>query len=264
MKTNRLTNRLLALLSCGALLLNSCVYELPTWTGTSSVPVSAGVSYVSDAAWTPASYDANGFPIYGYSYGRPVYGYTAEGVAIFTVAALTAACLVPLWAPAPWYHGHWHYPPHIHRVAAPPRYPAGHRPAVRPHGGIDAPIHRRPHEVLRPAHRPQPPKVNRPAAGHRPQPPKMNRPGAEHRPQAPQMNRPSAEHRPQAPQMNRPAAEHRPQAPQMHRPAAEHRPQAPQMNRPAAEHRPQAPKMNRPAVQHHARRGEMAPRRSHH
>lgn len=192
MKTNRLLNRMLALLSCSALLLNSCVYELPTWAGTSSVPVSGSVTYASDVAWTPASYDANGFPIYGYSYGRPVYGYTAEGVAIFTVAALTAACLVPLWAPAPWYHGHWHYPPHIHRVAAPPRYPAGHRPAVRPHGGIHAPIHRRPHEVLRPAPRPQAPQINRPAAEHRPQ---VSRPGGEHHARHAQREAPSRMHR---------------------------------------------------------------------
>lgn len=141
---------------CPVLFLTSCVYEYPTYSGGayyggaayygadaygySSNPYiySAGVS----AAWTPASYDADGFPIYGYSYGRPVYGYTEAGVAIFTLAAITAACLVPRWEPAPWYHGHWHYPHGCHRVDAPHHFPHGHCPGMRPHGGLDAPIHR--------------------------------------------------------------------------------------------------------------------------
>ncbi len=143
--------------------------------GTYSVSTNG---YDTSVAWTNASYDANGFPIFGYSYGRPVYGYTEAGVAIFTIAALTALCFVPRWKPAPWYHGHWHYPPHCHRVAAPPRHPHGHAPHVRPHGGIHAPIHRNPGAVFNKHPKP---------AGH------MNRPGHNNavRPNMGNMNRPA-------------------------------------------------------------------------
>lgn len=145
----------IALALCPVLFLTSCVYEYPAYSGgayyggggyygvdgygyaSNPYIYSAGVS----AAWTPASYDADGFPIYGYSYGRPVYGYTEAGVAIFTLAAITAACCVPRWEPAPWYHGHWHYPHGCHRYDVPHHFPHGHCPGVRPHGGINAPIH---------------------------------------------------------------------------------------------------------------------------
>ena len=150
---------------------------------SSCVAPSAGyVSYSAPAggistgvAWTNASYDADGFPIFGYSYGRPVYGYTAAGAAIFTIAALTALCYVPHWGPASWYHGHYHYPHGIHRVPQPPRYPAGHAPHVRPpagaHSGPGMPKHAMPK-----------PGVNRPVQV-RPQQPSWNRPGAVHHPQ---------------------------------------------------------------------------------
>ncbi len=119
------------MIAVAALLLNSCaVYDYPMYT-SASVGV-GGHGWNTSVSWTNASYDVNGFPIYGYSYGRPVYGYTPAGVAIFSIAAITAACLVPDWGPAPWYHGHWHYPAHVHRVCAPPRHPAGHHPGVRP------------------------------------------------------------------------------------------------------------------------------------
>ncbi len=84
------------------------------------------------SAWTNASYDANGFPIFGYSYGRPVYGYTPSGSAVTSLAALTALCYVPHWKPATWYRGTHRYPHGIHRVPAPPKFPNGHRPGVRP------------------------------------------------------------------------------------------------------------------------------------
>ena len=124
----------IAALAGTALLLSSCVVTPVDGYGSftySTNGYSAGVS----VGWTSASYDANGFPIYGYSYGRPVYGYTAAGAAIFSIAALTALCFVPDWGPAPWYCGHWHYPPHIHRVSCPPRYSHGHHPGHRPSGG---------------------------------------------------------------------------------------------------------------------------------
>ena len=124
----------IAALAGTALLLSSCVVTPADGYGSftySTNGYSAGVS----VGWTSASYDANGFPIYGYSYGRPVYGYTAAGAAIFSIAALTALCFVPDWGPAPWYCGHWHYPPHIHRVSCPPRYSHGHHPGHRPSGG---------------------------------------------------------------------------------------------------------------------------------
>ena len=127
-----------------SVVLSSCVVDPG---GYNSFSYSTN-GYGSTVAWTNASYDANGFPIYGYSYGRPVYGYTAAGAAIFTIAALTALCYVPNWGPAPWYHGHWHYPHHIHRCAVPPRYAHGHAPHRRPAGGMHAPIHKNPGAVM--------------------------------------------------------------------------------------------------------------------
>lgn len=167
-----------ALIAGLSVLCTSCVVRPGDGYGTFTYSTNG---YNSSVAWTNASYDANGFPIFGYSYGRPVYGYTDAGVAIFSIAALTALCFVPKWRPAPWYHGSWHYPPHIHRVAAPPRYEHGHRPHMRPHGGMNAPIHRNPASVLgKPGNRPD----GRPVAGnHKPgQPvfgsmPGNNRPG---------------------------------------------------------------------------------------
>ena len=152
-----------------AVVMSSCVVN--PMGGYNTVSYSTN-GYGSTVAWTNASYDANGFPIYGYSYGRPVYGYTAAGAAIFTIAALTALCYVPDWGPAPWYHGHHHYPPHIHRVPKPPRYAPGHAPHHRPSGGMNAPIHRNPHSVLgsKPGHRPSPNHHSAPAG----------RPGAHH------------------------------------------------------------------------------------
>ena len=122
-----------ATLAGAALLLSSCVVTPIDGYGSFTYSTN-GYSASVSAGWTAASYDANGFPIYGYSYGRPVYGYTAAGVAIFSIAALTALCFVPDWGPAPWYHGHWHYPPHIHRIACPPHYSHGHYPGRRPSG----------------------------------------------------------------------------------------------------------------------------------
>ena len=136
----------IAMISGAAVLLSSCVVDPGTYYGASVSYSSPGFS--TSVAWTNASYDANGYPIYGYSYGRPVYGYTAAGVAIFTIGALTALCYVPDWAPAPWYHGPLHYPPHIHRVPAPPKYAHGHAPHHRPSGGMHAPIHKNPSSIL--------------------------------------------------------------------------------------------------------------------
>jgi len=148
---NKITSISMSMLAGASVLLSSCVVDPGVYAGVSVSP--GGVS--ASVAWTSASYDANGFPIYGYSYGRPVYGYTDAGVAIFTVAALTALCFVPDWGPAPWYRGHWHYPPHIHHCPAPPRYEHGHRPYHRPPGGLNAPVHKHPPY---PAARPSAPK----------------------------------------------------------------------------------------------------------
>ncbi len=104
-------------------------------------PVVAPVA--ANVAWSAATYDANGYPIYGYSYGQPVYGYTEAGVAITTIAALTALSFIPNWGPAHWYRGPV-YAPRGHRYAQPPRYAHGHNPGHRsnmgprggsPHGG---------------------------------------------------------------------------------------------------------------------------------
>ena len=135
----------IAIVAGAAVLLSSCVTDAGVW-GASVSYASPGFS--SSVAWTNASYDVNGFPIYGYAYGRPVYGYTAAGAAIFSIAALTAWCYVPDWGPAPWYHGHHHHPHHCHRVPAPPKYAPGHHPHKRPSGGMNAPIHKNPSSVL--------------------------------------------------------------------------------------------------------------------
>ena len=182
-----------------SLLLSSCVVPYDGY-GTFTYSTNG---YSSSVAWTSASYDANGFPIYGYYYGRPVYGYTSTGAAIFTIAALTALCFVPDWGPAPWYHGHWHYPAHIHHCAVPPHHAPGHHPGSRPHGGLNAPIHKNPHHVLgKPehqhnAHRPQP--NNRQHMGN-------NRPNVQARPNT--GNRPNAQARPNT--GNRPNVQARP------------------------------------------------------
>lgn len=115
---------LITLLTGTTVMCSSCV-TTPS-TGCSTYPVSP------TAAWTSASYDADGCPIFGYSYGRPIYGYTPSGTAVHSVTALTALCYVPHWEPATWYNKPYRYPRGIHRVAAPPKFPRGHQPGVRP------------------------------------------------------------------------------------------------------------------------------------
>lgn len=208
----------IGMIAVSALLLNSCaVYDYPMYT-SASVGV-GGHGWSSSVSWTNASYDVNGFPIYGYSYGRPVYGYTPAGVAIFSIAAITAACLVPDWGPAPWYHGHWHYPAHVHRVCAPPRHPAGHHPGVRPphHGGGHHAV-ARPHggKHHRPSARPHGHSSSRPAINHAPG--HLNKPGAHHSRPNVQPHRPQVAARPNG-KLNRPQTNHRPQMgtrPQVH------------------------------------------------
>lgn len=284
MKMSNMKAAAVAVMCCSGLFLNSCMYEVPVYGGVS---YNNGYGGVSVAAWTDASYDANGFPIYGYYYGRPVYGYTAEGVAIFTFAALTAACFVPLWAPAPWYHGHWHYPHHIHRVNVPHHCPHDHRPAQRPHGGLNAPIHKDPQSVLRGN------RHNAPAPQHNsraPQPSRMDfrNNAANKRHNAPQPGVGRLEHQrnqmsnlpvfnPQqhkgnnrhenradagmnafghhdganrAPQMNAaaPAAPSVPSAPQMSRPAAPSAPSVSHGSHHAAPSAPSAPQVSRPSA----------------
>lgn len=203
----------MAMLAGVSVICSSCVapsggyasYTVPTSGGT----FSAGVS------WTDASYDSNGFPIFGYSQGRPVYGYTASGAAIFTIAALTALCFVPHWGPASWYRGGYHYPSGIHRVSAPPKFPKGHRPGVRPPSGFmppKAPAHHvaQPHHVApRPGVAPHSPAPRPGVAPHNP----AHRPGV-----APIKPQPHAANRPAAP--FRSANQAKPGAPKR---VAEHR-----------------------------------------
>ena len=142
MKTKHVS---LVALTAVAMLFGSCVYYNPYGYHYHDP---YDFAYDSGEMWVASSYDVNGFPIFGYYYGRPVYGYTAAGAAIFTFAALTASCYVPHWGPAHWYHGSWRYPHHIHRVGAPPHFPHGHQPSLRPHGGLNAPIHRNPNRYF--------------------------------------------------------------------------------------------------------------------
>ncbi len=236
----------IAALAAASVLLSSCVYYPGDGYGTFTYSTNG---YNSSVAWTSASYDANGFPIFGYSYGRPVYGYTEAGVAIFTLAALTALCFVPHWKPAPWYHGGWSYPAHIHRVAAPPHFPSGHRPGVRPPGGMNAPIHRNPESVLGPR---RDGSGNRPGMGNQPNRPNMgnqpNRPNMGNQPNRPNMgnqpNRPNMGNQPNRPNMgnqpNRPNMGNQPNRPNMGN----------QPNRPNMGNQPNRPNMgnqpNRP------------------
>lgn len=80
------------------------------------LPMSCAPYYVSDNsgyAFREARYDSSGFPIYGYQDNRPIYGYNSYGAPIFALALLTAACFVPSWGPAHYYHGHYHYPHYV-------------------------------------------------------------------------------------------------------------------------------------------------------
>lgn len=116
-----------AILAGASLALSSCYVPYGTYGAYGTY----GTTVNSSVAWSAASYDANGYPIYGYSYGQPVYGYTDAGVAITTIAALTALCFIPDWGPASWYRGPA-YHPHGHRHSSPPHHPSGHSPSKRP------------------------------------------------------------------------------------------------------------------------------------
>ena len=173
-------SRYIAVLTGAALLLSSCtVYDYPVYTNAS---VSVGGPNVSaTVSWTNASYDANGFPIYGYSYGQPVYGYTVSGSPIFSIDLLYAGCYVPDWRPAPWctHHHHYHYPHGCHHAPKPPKHEHGHRPHVRP--DMHAPIHKNPQSVLG---KPRP--VDKPHHANKPEP----RPSTVQRPSDQQPSRP--------------------------------------------------------------------------
>ena len=119
------------------LAVSSCV-SAPNSYGSYSNPLE-GYTLNIGMGWTSASFDANGFPIFGYSFGRPVYGYTAEGGAVFNPATLNSTCYVPDWAPAPWYRGRNYHTGSIYRVAAPTYYPQGHHPNQPPPMGTQAP-----------------------------------------------------------------------------------------------------------------------------
>ena len=197
----------LALLAGMSVVCSSCVVP----AGGYATYTSPGGSFSAGVSWTNANYDASGFPIFGYSEGRPVYGYTAAGAAVFSIAALTALCFVPHWSPASWYKGSYHYPSGIHRVAAPPRYPSGHRPNVRPPANAHVqppkvqprPV-QQPHVQARPVHQPKvqarpvhQPKVQQPHVQARPvHQPKVQQPHVQARPQ----QQPKAQ-QPQAPRM---------------------------------------------------------------
>ena len=244
----------ISLLVAASVLFSSCAaYAYPMYT-SASVSV-GGPGWSTSVSWSNASYDANGFPIFGYYYGQPVYGYTAAGAAVFSFAALTAACLVPSWGPAPWYCGHWHYPPHVHRVACPPRYPAGHCPGIRPpHGGHyhpGAPHHPSAHHHSAGAPKPAPkvhaaPKpVHHAKPAHENKKPAVSRPHSVGKPQEPAISKPSHQARPVSGN-NSPGGLHS-------RPAAQQRSSS--VARPARE--------NRSVSSSHAPRGGARPRGGH-
>ena len=152
----KMKNRILvAVLACSSLFVTSCDTLGPVFGGLSVGVGPGGVGVSASAEWTSASYDASGYPIYGYSYGRPVYGYTSAGVAIFTLAALTTAYFLPQWGCASWCHHHdvyVHYcPHHYHKCWAPDRCPRGHQPHMRP--AHDGPHPGKGVRVKEPSHR---------------------------------------------------------------------------------------------------------------
>ena len=205
MKTSRLVKT--TLLAVVAMLSTSCeVYDVYTSYGYSNGHTTISTS----VAWTSASYDANGFPIYGYAYGRPVYGYTVSGSPIFSINLLYAGCYVPDWRPAPWCVHHHHYPSGCHHVPKPPKYHHGHNPGHRPkhepHKGPDHHHHNsKPHHDSGHHHGAQKPdKGHRPGTVSRPDT-RPQRPAATTRPQ---VSRPSTVTRPSTttrPQVSRPS-----------------------------------------------------------
>lgn len=135
------------LLAAAALLTTSCEID-PYWYGSVTY---SGVHISTTVAWTSASYDANGFPIYGYAYGRPVYGYTHTGRPIYVVTELYAGCYVPDWRPASWCVHHYHYPSGCHHAPKPPKHHHGHNPGHRPkHEPHQGPPHH--HHNAKPHH----------------------------------------------------------------------------------------------------------------
>ena len=179
-----------------ALLYSSCEPLYIDGYGSYSSSGYYAPSYSCSVAWTAASYDANGFPIYGYSYGRPVYGYTTSGSPIFSINLLYAGCYVPNWGPASWCHSHHHhhYPQGVHHAPKPPKYHHDHKPDVRPPS--HAPIHKDPASVMgspkpRPAHHTAKPE-SRPSTATRPS--TSTRPSSSARPST--STRPSTATRP--------------------------------------------------------------------
>ncbi len=246
MKTGKLIKT--TLLVGATLLVTSCeIYP----NGYSSVTYSTD-GYSSSVAWTAASYDANGFPIYGYSYGRPVYGYTVSGSPIFSINLLYAGCYVPSWKPAPWCTHHHHYPTGCHHAARPPKYDHGHKPHVRP--SMHAPIHKNPQSVLgKPGHHGKPDHHAKPRPADKPnhigkpivRPDTIQRPSIQH--SKPTVTRPSTIQRPSTttrPQVSRPSTATRPSTttrPQVSRPSTVTRPSTtprPQVSRPSTATRP--------------------------
>lgn len=182
------------LLSAGpAVLLASCEPYMGGYPGGNNYPAA-----YSSAGWSNARYDSAGIPVFGYYNAQPVYGYTNSGDPIFTLAALTLACIVPNWGFASWYRGSWRYPRYVVHRAAPPRYPAHHRPGAMPPAN-------HPHNFA-PDKRPnlqQPGNQNRPGFNPGASVGNQNRPGAS-------SPRPNAGSRPSAPSSQKHASSPKP------------------------------------------------------
>lgn len=267
-----------------ALLFSSCETLYIDGYGSYSSSGYYAPSYSCSVAWTAASYDANGFPIYGYSYGRPVYGYTTAGSPIFSINLLYAGCYVPNWGPASWCHSHHHYPHGVHHAPKPPKHHHDHKPGVRPPS--HAAVHRHPESVMgkpkpAPSHHASKPvkpshQANEPGRGpstiSRPVKPQNHntgmtrptpRPSTVQRPGASSSTRPAATiKRPGTSSSTRPAATVKlPSASTSTRPAATiKRPSTSTSTRPAStiKQRPSASTSSRPAT-----RPSSSSRRSH-
>ena len=181
--------------------------------------------YSSSVAWTAASYDANGFPIYGYAYGRPVYGYTVSGSPIYSINLLYSGCYVPNWKPASWCKHHHHYPSGCHHAPKPPKHDKAHKPHVRP--SMHAPIHKNPQSVLG---KPRPVTKPAPAAKPAPAPKPVARPSTVQRPTVQQPSKPT---------ITRPSTVQRPTVQQ---------PSKPTVTRPSTVQRPTATQPSKPSV----------------
>ena len=204
--------------------------------------------YSSSVAWTAASYDASGFPIYGYAYGRPVYGYTVQGSPIYSINLLYSGCYVPSWKPASWCKQHHSYPSGCHHAPKPPKHDKTHKPHVRP--DMHAPIHKNPQSVLgkpRPAAKPAPAPKPAPVAKPAPKPAPAIKPSPAPKPVVKPQPAPKPAPAAKPTPALKPAPAAKPTPAPKPAPAAKPTPAPKPVTRPSEIQRPSTPQASKPA-----------------